>query len=186
MAAALALGVLAACTVLLPRVAIVSALLNSAVALALLPYLALPALLGAGILVWGFLQRHRYARDDSEFKDRNPLRLVSAIQLAVAFQVVLMALSFVRERFGSTGITASAAVLGLTDVDALTFSMSRLGTSEELVRLAAQSIAVGILANTTLKLGLALVLGSAAFRWRTAIGLLLLGGAILIGLLLFS
>lgn len=185
MAAPLALGVLAACTVLLPRVAIVSALLNPAVAFALLPYLALPAILGAGILVWGFVQRHRHSSDET-FKDRNPLRLVSAIQLAVAFQAVLMALSFVRERFGSTGITASAAVLGLTDVDALTFSMSRLGTSDELVRLAAQSIAVGILANTVLKLGLALALGSAAFRWRAAIGLLLLGGAVLIGILAFS
>lgn len=186
MAAPLALGVLGACTVLLPRVAIVSALLNPAVAFALLRYLALPALIGVGILVWGFLQRQRHAADDSAFKDRNPLRLVSAVQLAVAFQVVLMALSFVQERFGSTGITASAAVLGLTDVDALTFSMSRLGRSDDLVRLAAQSIAVGILANTALKLGLSLVLGSAAFRWRAAMGLLLLGGAILFGLLLLS
>jgi hypothetical protein len=53
--------------------------------------------------------------------------------------------------------------------------MSRLGTSADMVGLAARGIAVGILANTLLKMTIALVLGSPSYRWRAAVGLVALG-----------
>ena len=182
MAGPLALGVVAACTVLLPRVALISLILNPAVTRALLPYLLPPAIVGCGILAWTILRRRWKDSDGSELKDKNPLRLWSAVQLAIALQLVLMAITYVRETWGSPGIIASAAVLGLTDVDALTFSMARMGTSIPLVELAARAIAVGILANTGLKLALALVLGAGGYRWRAALGLVALGAAIGLGL----
>ena len=174
----LALGVLAACTVLLPRVTIVAAILNPAVALALLPYLIPPAIVGTIILLTVFLRRNKDKAGTAEFEDKSPLRLWTAIQMAAALQAVIMAITFVRETWGSPGILASAAVLGLTDVDALTLSMSTMGEGEAVVALGAQAIAVGIMANTILKLTLALVLGSGSYRWRTAAGLLALGAAL--------
>jgi uncharacterized membrane protein (DUF4010 family) len=180
--APLALGVLAACTVLLPRVAIVAAILNPAVALALLPYLIPPAIVGTVILLTVFFRRNKDKAGKAEFEDKSPLRLWTAIQMAVALQAVIMAITFVRDTWGSPGILASAAVLGLTDVDALTLSMSTMGEGEAVVALGAQAIAVGIVANTVLKLTLALVLGAGPYRWRTAAGLLALGVALIAGL----
>ena len=58
----------------------------------------------------------------------------------------------------------TAAVLGLTDVDALTLSMAREVARNAAVDTAALAIAIGILANTALKTGIALVLGSRRFR----------------------
>lgn len=171
----LAVGVIGACTVLLPRVAIVAGILNPAVAEVLLPLLALPAAVGVLMVARGL------ARGDTPpaMKDttRSPLRLGPAVRMALLFQVVLMAMVFVRARFGSPGVIASAAALGLTDVDALVLSMTSMGTEPATAQLAAQAITVGILSNTLLKLGLALGFGTKSFRWRAAAGLTALAAA---------
>ncbi|HEV8124417.1 MAG TPA: MgtC/SapB family protein [Gemmatimonadales bacterium] len=182
MAGPLSLGVVAACTVLLPRVTAISAILNPDVARALLPYLIPPLVAGIGILAWALLRHRRRDAGKTEFVDKSPLRLWSAIQMAIAFQAVLMIFALVRQWWGTPSIIPSAALVGLTDVDALTFSMSRLGTSADMVGLAARGIAVGILANTLLKMTIALVLGSPGYRWRAAAGLVALGATMGAGL----
>jgi uncharacterized membrane protein (DUF4010 family) len=81
--------------------------------------------------------------------------------------------------WGTPGVLTSAAVLGLTDVDALTMSMARGAPGAAAVELAARAIAIGVAANTALKLLLAVALASGAFR-RIAGGTLvaMLGAAV--------
>ena len=50
--------------------------------------------------------------------------------------------------------------------------------------LAARAIAVGLLSNTALKLGLVLFLGAPRFRRAAAPGLLALGAAVIVALLM--
>jgi len=180
---ALATGTVAASTVLLPRVVIVSYLLTPAVSLAVLPYLAPPFVVGAlavGVLLW----RARGAPADGAPPDRerNPLRLGSAIQMALAFQLALMGIEWVRAQFGSSGVLATAALLGLTDMDALTLSMNQLGRDPDQRALAAMAVGVGVAANAVMKLTLTLVLGAGRYRWAAAGGLaaLLASGALAI------
>ncbi|MEP6729024.1 MAG: MgtC/SapB family protein [bacterium] len=177
---ALAIGVIGACTVLLPRVTIVSAVLNPPVARALIPYL-LPGFIVGAIVVAIGLRRPATTAQSSE-ETANPLRLGSAIQMALLFQVALTASSLAAKYFGSRGVISSAVVLGLTDMDALTVSMNRLGTSADMVSEAARAIAVGVLTNTIFKAGIATVVGTGRFRWMTLAGLLVLGAASAIGL----
>jgi uncharacterized membrane protein (DUF4010 family) len=80
-------------------------------------------------------------------------------------------------------VYSTAGVLGLTDVDALTVSMSRPEASLATAT-AAHAIAIGILANTLLKLTVAVVLGRLTFRRRAAIGLASLAIGSAAGLLL--
>jgi uncharacterized membrane protein (DUF4010 family) len=47
--------------------------------------------------------------------------------MALAFQLVLLAVPIAEHLWGAGGVLGSAAVLGLTDMDALTYSMSRFG-----------------------------------------------------------
>jgi hypothetical protein len=70
-------------------------------------------------------------------------------------------------------------------MDALTLSMNRLGGEPALVALAARAIAIGIIANTLLKLTLALTLGSARLRRLAGAGLtvLLVTSVITLGIL---
>lgn len=174
LAPGLAIGVVGACTVLIPRVLLLSTVLNSAVALALVP-LVLPAFVVGALLTAAALWRQAPSpASPTAPSHQSPLRFWSAIRMALAFQVSLMAIAWIRYTLGATGVLASAALLGLTDMDALTLSMNRLGSTPELLRLGARAIAVGIIANSLLKLGLVVVLGARSFRARAGAGLALL------------
>jgi uncharacterized membrane protein (DUF4010 family) len=181
----LAIGVIGACTVLLPRVLLVSALLNYAVAAALLPLLLPPFAIGTTVTLAALWRQGTAPEAEPTGDGESPLRLWSAIRMTVAFQIALTAVDFIRETLGSPGVLASAALLGLTDVDALTLSMNRLGSGPDAVALAARAITVGIVANSLMKLGLASVLGAGSFRRRAAAGLITLTIATLLPLTLY-
>lgn len=175
----LALGVIGACTVLIVRVLVITTILRPAVTVALIPFLA-PAFV-VGATVYLLAARRGDNVDESVPTSKSPLELGEAIKLAVAFQVVLLLIPFVQQWWGSSAVVASAAVLGLTDVDALTLSMSRLSGADA-VALGALGIAVGVLANTILKLGVSVALGGPKFRRVAALGLVLMAVALAVGL----
>jgi uncharacterized membrane protein (DUF4010 family) len=108
---------------------------------------------------------------------RSPLRLGSALQMAILFQLTLVAMRFVQQRWGSLGVVGTAALLGLTDVDAVTLSMARLSADESQAVLAARAIAAALAVNTLVKLGIVLAIGAPALRRRAAPGLALLVAA---------
>jgi uncharacterized membrane protein (DUF4010 family) len=204
----LGLGVVAACTVLVPRVVIVSSLLEPNVGGAVLPFLIPPFLVGAGIVAFVLWRESRASRSAAPSESpsganaeprsdaaasalpaaengvRNPLGLWQSVQMAIAFQVVLLIIAWLQATVGTPGVLVTAAALGLTDMDALTLSMSRLGADAALRQLAATAIAVGLLANTLLKLTLTLVLGSRDFQKRASTGLIALALASGAGLML--
>jgi uncharacterized membrane protein (DUF4010 family) len=91
--------------------------------------------------------------------------------MAAVFQVVLFAVAGMHRLFGESGLMASGAVLGLSDVDALTISMSRTAGAGVAAGVAAKAIAVGILSNCVLKTGLTAALGTRPFT-RLAGGVL--------------
>lgn len=167
-AAALAAGAVGACTVLLLRVVIACAVLNPSLAAVLVLPLLPSFLLGAvvvAILWW------RHAREAAPgILDGSPLRLRAALQMTAMFQVVLFAILLVQMRWGSGALAATAAFVGLTDLDALTLSLARTTTGAGIGG-AATALLVGIVANTGLKLGVALVIGRGAFRGTTALAL---------------
>jgi uncharacterized membrane protein (DUF4010 family) len=99
------------------------------------------------------------------FLVRAPLGLWAALEMAVAFQVVFLAIPYIQGLWGGAGVRASAVVIGVTDMDALTYSMTRFGTSPSTV------------ASTLLKLIVALAPGSGAFRRVAGSGLLAVGAA---------
>jgi uncharacterized membrane protein (DUF4010 family) len=154
----LADGVVAACTMLYLRMAIATGVLRPELLLALWPYLAPPFLVGAAALV--VRTRQRSPEGQTLEMPRNPLQVLEALQMAAVFQVVLYGIELVRRWAGETGVVASGAVLGLTDLDALTLSMTRDGTAIP-IAIAAQALATGVIANTGLKLGIAVVVGRA-------------------------
>ena len=179
----LGVGVIAACTVLPVRVVLLTTALNSAVGFKTIPYLVLPFLIGLLVTVL-VLRRHDPQAIDAKTPG-NPLRFATAIQMAFMFQVVLYLMGWASHRFGSQGTLISAGLLGLTDLDALIYSMVKLGGGGTLVTTAAQALAIGVLSNTIFKLGLALSIGRGPFRRVASLGLIALGVASLTALFLF-
>ena len=164
---ALGVGALAANAVLFPRVLLATAVLNPALAARLLPLLAAPLAMAVASAAWGAWRSR--AVSDAPATTANPLKVGAALQMAALFQLVLYTVDAAGSWFGAAGLLASGAVLGLTDVDALTATMARGATADGAI--AARAVAVGVLSNTLLKLGLTLGLGSAAFRRTCGAGL---------------
>src|SRR6185436_10434871 len=108
----------------------------------------------------------------------NPLQFKAAIQMALVFQAVLFVMAALKNLFSGQGLFGPAAVLGLTDVDALTLSMSRLAANGTPAEMAARAITIGILANTGVKLGLVLAIGRGKFRIWAGLGLMLIAAAL--------
>ena len=138
---------------------------------ALLRPLALPmgvmaatGLAGAGLL-------STLARDISRPADRidgpaNPLELSGALAFGALLAIVLLGVHYLKAWFGTGGVYAGAAVSGLTDVDALTISVSRLARDDLALAQAAVAIFVSASVNTGVKGGIALVAGGRALGGR--------------------
>jgi uncharacterized membrane protein (DUF4010 family) len=180
LATPLATGTIAGCTMLFPRVMIAASVLNPMVALLLLAYLVAPFVLGVVSLMLRW-EKHTAGEHEPEGA-ANPLQLGPALQMAATFQIVLFAVNGVSRAFGSGGLRIAGAVLGLTDVDALTISMTAAPISGTAPGEAAAAIAIGILSNCLMKSVLAIWLGTRVFRLATGIVLAGMAGAIAVAL----
>ena len=176
-AGALGVGVVGACTVLVVRVGLLSSVLNPALGARLVPPLLPVLALGVASSALAFGRVHGDEPPEPMREEPSPLELWASLKMAAAFQVVLLAIPFIQSMWGAVGVRTSAVLLGLTDMDALTYSMTRLGTDASAVALGTDAILIGLLTNTLFKLVLALALGSGAFRRVAAPGLLVLGAA---------
>jgi len=74
----------------------------------------------------------------------------------------------VQARWGSGALVATSALVGLTDLDALTLSLARSAPLPADIPPAIMALVAGILSNTLLKLGVAVVVGRGWFRTATA------------------
>jgi uncharacterized membrane protein (DUF4010 family) len=115
----------------------------------------------------------------------NPSELKPAIIFGLLYAGILLVVAAAQDRLGDAGLYAAAALSGLTDVDAITLSTSRLVATERLAGSTGwRLILVAVMSNLVFKLGIATTLGSRRFARKlaslvvvalgTGVGLLLL------------
>lgn len=119
---------------------------------------------------------------DIELELKSPFSLPPAIQFAALFVVVQFVTKLlVNSEIGDAGFIVAGILAGITDVDAITLSMSQLfkdGVVSAFV--ASTSIVAAALTNTAVKAGISWIWGSNAFRKRVVgiLGLMILVGVI--------
>jgi uncharacterized membrane protein (DUF4010 family) len=122
------------------------------------------ASLGGVYLLWRVRKE-----DEQESREvmevSNPLRFPTALTFALAFAVVLIVVRAANEFFGSAGVYLASILTGITDVDAITLSVSDLAASGQIdITSATVAILLAALVNTTAKAVIAWMLGSVALR----------------------
>ncbi len=178
---AAALVIVIASTVVYGRVLVeVAAVARPFLRVAAPPILVLAAAMAAGaVVLWVRTREHAAAPAEGQ----QPADLKTAFSFAALYVVVLLAVAFVNERMGTKGLYLVSAVSGLTDVDAITLSVSRLvGSGQIGPEQGWRLVVVGALSNLAFKGGVASVLGDAHLRRYvlTLFGLQLLAGAALL------
>jgi len=157
----LAVGAGLASTVMLVRIAVLTAIVNPVVLPHLGPFLG--AVAAGSILAIAFLMRRTAPGALQDSGLTNPFQLREAIRFGVIFGLVLFLVEAARRYAGSWGIIAASALAGLADVDAITLSLSGMSAHGLPPETAASGIAIAVLANTAAKASYAAWRGSPRF-----------------------
>jgi uncharacterized membrane protein (DUF4010 family) len=153
--------IIIASTVVFFRVLILIAVTGPAVLRAIGPPIAVMAVVFTLLALVASLLGPKLARQMPEQK--NPTELGGAILFGVLYGVVLLAVAAAREHLGIRGIYAVSVLSGLTDMDAITLSVTGLAHEGKMTSADAwRAILAASMANIAFKSGIAAVLGG----WR--------------------
>ena len=111
----------------------------------------------------------------------NPAEMKSALAFGVLYALVLLAVAFARDRFGTAGLYVVAGASGLTDMDAITLSTARLVDSGKVAAGDGwRAILLASFSNLLFKAGIVAALGTWRLFGRIALlfGLALAGGGV--------
>ncbi|HJT80097.1 MAG TPA: DUF4010 domain-containing protein [Chthoniobacterales bacterium] len=99
----------------------------------------------------------------------NPAELKTALVFAVIYGLIKLAVAAGRDQFGEPGLYAVSVISGLTDMDAVTLSTSRLVDSGKLEpTLGWRTILIAAMSNLVFKAAAVAVVGGAAIFYRVA------------------
>jgi len=161
-----ALAVTLACTVMLARVAVLVGAISLPLLGAIAPWLLLMAIPGMAFSLVNrssLLAGHIPREEPREV--RNPLSLRIAIQFALLYALIVLVVRWANATFGGAGVYFASFFSGLTDLDAISLSLSQMERGGGIdLQSATRALLVAAGANSLLKLGLATSLGSAAMR----------------------
>ena len=159
-------GVVLASSVMVPRMLLLILVIYPPLLRTVI--IPLSAMLVAGLLVVIVLQRKFEKIEqapEEAFTLAHPLKLMTAIKFGLLFAVVFVVVEFAMVSFGSVGVYFTSAFAGLTDVNAITLSLSRFAEDNQLnPQVAGIAIIVAALTNTIAKGAIAYFAGSPELR----------------------
>jgi uncharacterized membrane protein (DUF4010 family) len=172
-------GIAIASTIMNMRVLVLTAIFNHDLAKSL----ALPYILGTivGLLFVGYLYKNEKVYTVEHIAViNNPLELSQALKLGLIFGLIFGSISFFQSKFGDLGVYLISFISGLTDVDAITLSLSQLATVKISELTAMYGIMIATVVNSIVKLGIVFVLGGRKIGMVMALFYLLSIGVMMI------
>jgi uncharacterized membrane protein (DUF4010 family) len=163
-----AFAIVLACTIMLPRLGVVIAAMYPPLMEHVWPVFA--ATIGVGLVGSAVLYRIAGKRGETVYIKReeththpklnNPFSLQQAIKLGIAFAMIRFVAAAAYHYFHEAGFYVSALLAGLTDVDAITISATRMYELEQIdAKVATIAIACAILTNSLIKTFFAVSMG---------------------------
>jgi uncharacterized membrane protein (DUF4010 family) len=181
-----AVAVILASSVMFPRVLLQIGVFNQP----LMANIALPMLItgGTGLVLATFLyvRSKESAVESEEISFDNPFSLKSAVTFGLIFATILVVTRVATAYLGEAWLPVVAIVSGLTDADAIAFSVSDLQRAG-LISLdwASFNLVLGSLSNTYMKLFLVFSLGHRGLFKHCLISFLIMGAAGIVTMLLY-
>lgn len=182
----LALGILYASSIMFLRIAIILFLLNISLASSLWMFLLV-------FSFSGFIISYFYSKSIAEnvtklIEMKNPFEIKSALVFGLIFAAILFLSKVAQNYFGDAGIYAASIFGGISSVDAIVLSISKIVQTQISSHTASEAIvAVGV-TNTIVKIVIALIWGDKKLKdiVSRGLGLLVLVQVIFLFLLIFK
>lgn len=151
-------GMAIASTIMYMRVLAETAVFNSDLARSLaFPYVS-AALVGLVFVVYLYKNERVYKVEHIAVTN-NPLELSEALKLGLLFGIIFGSIYIFQSKFGDSGVYIISFLSGLTDVDAITLSLSQLATVKISESTAMHGIMIATVVNSVVKLGIVFALG---------------------------
>ncbi|MDZ7810860.1 MAG: DUF4010 domain-containing protein [Arhodomonas sp.] len=99
---------------------------------------------------------------------QNPLELTTALTFGLILLVILVLGELLQRWLGDAGIYLLAATSGITDVDPITLSLTRMAQGDLATGVAVVGIIIAASVNSLVKAGMAASIGTRALGWRVA------------------
>ncbi len=173
----------ASATMLLRMLGIVVLVDYDLVPALLVPFGAM-TLVGYAVASWFYLTASASSGEDLSVAHRNPFALSVAIRFGLIYACVIFAAQAARAYFGDQGLYAASVLASVTDVDAITLSITRFHQAGLNDGPAAAAITVAAMTNSAAKAAIAAWVGGRGLARRVGAGMLLTivaGGAFLLG-----
>jgi uncharacterized membrane protein (DUF4010 family) len=149
-----AFGIALASSIMFIRVLVLVFSINPQLGARLLAPIAVTGLtgfLGCAYLWFFQLRKEENRGGTATIEISNPLELWQAIKFGILFGVIIVVARAALFFFGTAGVYVSSFITGLTDVDAITLSLSKLEQSSIVANVAVHGIMLATLANTGVK-----------------------------------
>lgn len=161
-----AMAVVIACSAMLVRVTLAVSVLNLELGLSLVAPFALMALPGALYGAWLWFRRHPGMGTVSAPVIGNPLNLKIAVKFALLYGLIgFLVKAITHLQLLHSGLLPLSFLSGLTDMDAISLSMAGGQTNGSVpLHLAMQAVLIAATANSLIKAGFAVCLGSPVLR----------------------
>jgi uncharacterized membrane protein (DUF4010 family) len=164
----LAAGVAVASAVMFARVLAIVFAINASLLSAVAPALVAAAVAALAYALITTYWRETGQRRAQETKFRNPFAFWSVVGFALFLGAVIVIGRAIGEWLGAPGAIASAAVVGLVDVDAITVSLARMTPEALGMRDAAIAILTAVVTDTISKIGIGAAIGRGRFAAEIA------------------
>ncbi|SDH30889.1 MgtC/SapB family protein [Winogradskyella thalassocola] len=165
-----AVAIFAAASIMILRVVAWVYIFN----VAMLHDLALPLVIifgsGLAITIYFYKKQKGEKHYNGNLPLGEPLNIKDATLFGLLYTGILILVSYASTEYGSKGIYLSSAISALTDIDAISISVSKLGGTTINFLTAQNAILLATLANTIVKIGISLYSGSQQLKKYVLVG----------------
>ncbi len=181
-----AVAVILASTVMFPRLLLQIAVVNQALMQRMAVPIGIMSLTGFALAAFCFWRSRTQSAQAAALRLTNPFSLAAALKFAAVFALVLVATRVAIAYLGHAWLPLVAVISGLTDADAIAFSLSAAQRSGQIsTDWAAFNLVLGAISNTFTKLLLIFVLGDRGLFRHTLLAFLVLAGVGLASIFLY-
>lgn len=164
-----AVGIVLASTMMFIRVFIIVLVLNAALVANL--WIPLIVFTIAGYVISLIMFKRASKTELTDIEISNPFELKSAFMFGLIFAVVIFGAKAAQVYLGDPGIYAASTLAGLTSVDAIVLSISRLSAGAMMSGVAEKAIVIALISNTIVKMIITVIWGSQDLKKEVIRGL---------------
>ncbi|GGK44626.1 MULTISPECIES: MgtC/SapB family protein [Flavobacteriaceae] len=165
-----AVGIFAAATIMVIRIFLWVYIFNYEMLNGLLIPLSIVFCTALGVTFFFYKKQPTKPHFKEKMQLGDPLNIKNAAFFGIFYIGILLLVSYASTAYGAKGIYISSAISALSDIDAIAISVSKLGGSTINFLTAQNAILLATLANTLVKIGIAIWTGSKALKKYVLIG----------------